>query len=198
LVRYSELQRECTLPTGVLSSRRHGLNGTYRAIEISSEFLRGEFDFTFRDNGVDMAYHAGDDLTGPKWELQSVDGSFKKLGSDVRDGAMIGFKVTKKSGVTPDELKATGFDPAVGDYMKGIYATKVGQEQVTAFMYMALSLPSTNADDKATSFDDGMSKLEFNMVACKDTGTCDFSSASVSPAAAAQAALLSSPEFMYE
>merc|ERR1719162_569019 len=171
----------------------HGLNGTYRAIEISKSFSRGEFDFTFRDDGVDLMFHPTDDASsGPKWELATVNVSVLegfKLGS----GAMIGFKVTKKSGVNTPELKAAGFDPAVGDLMKGLYATKTGQEQVTAFMYLAFSLPSTNADDKATSFDDGMTKLEFNMVSCKDTGTCDFSSASVSPVTA----LLNSPSALF-
>jgi len=152
-----------------------GVNGTYRAIEISNDFIRGEFDFTFRSDAVDLMYHpAGDASDGPKWELETVSME------GVNGGAMIGFKVTKQSGSEVGaDLKAAGFEPKVGDYMKGLYATKVGQEQLTAFMYLALSLPSTSDTDAASSFDDGMSKLEFNMVACKDTTVCDFGSASV-------------------
>jgi len=164
----------------------HGLNGTYRAIEISNNFLRGEFDFTFRES-VDLMYHPADEVgKGSKWELQ-VEKVTPLSSGQGDDGAVVGFKVVKVSHAGAQgasaELKASGFNPSVGDYMKGLYATKEGQLQVTAFMYMALSLPSTSPNDKATSFDDGMNKLEFNMVACKDTSTCDFSSASVAPLA---------------
>jgi len=153
--------------------------------------VRGEFDFTFHETGLDLMYHTADDVTeGSKWELETVDNT--DLGDSGMPGAMIGFKVTKKSGTpTPAELKSAGFDPTVGDYMKGIYATKDGENQLTAFMYMALSLPSTSTSDRATDFDDGMTKLEFNMVACKDTTVCDFSSTAVSP-------LTALPWFHYE
>merc|ERR1712070_528393 len=117
----------------------HGLNGTYRAIEISKAFVRGEFDFTFRETGLDLMYHTADDVTqGAKWELETVDNA-ELFGDGDTPGAMIGFKVTKKSGSVSSELRAAGFDPAVGDFMKGIYAMKDGENGITAFMYMALS-----------------------------------------------------------
>jgi hypothetical protein len=161
----------------------HKLNGTYRAIEISKAFTRGEFDFTFRaDDSLDMAFHPADDVSkGPKWELTSDAAAVPIEGLGDTLGGTIGFTVKKVSAgdkLVTDELKAAGFSLKVGDKLKGMYATKAGQDGVTAFMYMALSLPNAAA---ATGFDDGMMKIEFNMVACKDTGTCDFTSSSVAP-----------------
>lgn len=175
----------------------HGLNGTYRAIEISKAFTRGEFDFTFRsDNSVDMMYHPADDVSaGAKWELAAGDANaITALAHTDTPGATIEFTVKKasssSSAVVNSQLEAMGFSLKVGDKLKGVYATKDGENHVTAFMYMALSLPNAAA---ATDFDDGMSKIEFNMAACKDASVCDFSSSSVAPLAVAAA-----PKIMFE
>jgi hypothetical protein len=168
------------------------LNGTYRAIEISKQFTRGEFDFTFNsDDTLDMAFHPADDVSvGPKWELtEGTTVPIEGLGDT--PGAMISFTVKKVAAgdkLVEDELKAAGFSLKVGDKLKGVYVTKTGQNGVAAFMYMALSLPNAAA---ATGFDDGMLKIEFNMVSCKETGTCDFSSSSVAPLALADSLIAS-------
>ena len=99
-------------------------------------------------------------------------------------GASIAFTVKKVSGATAAavQLRSAGFSLKVGDKLKGVYATKEGQNHITAFMYLALSLPNGAA---ASTFDDGMTKIEFNMASCKDTSVCDFSSSSVPPLTAA-------------
>jgi hypothetical protein len=174
----------CTAPHKCVVPPPSGPTGTYRAIEISKSFMRGEWDFTFRAKGVvDMAYHATTDDSKQRYSLL-VMGS-KALTVDGTPGASIGFTFTKvpstSTGAAHKEVTLAGFSPQVGDKMAGIYVTQDGSQtppQKVAFMYMALSLPSPTST-AVTSFDEGMAKLEFNMVACKDTGVCDFTSAMV-------------------
>jgi hypothetical protein len=176
----------CKAPHKCVKHNHTSVIGTYRAIEISKSFMRGEWDFTFREKGVvDMAYHATTDDSKQRYSLLVTDS--KALTVDGTPGASIGFTFTKvpstSTGAAHKEVALAGFTPQVGDKMAGIYATQDGHQtppQKIAFMYMALSLPSPTSN-AVTTFDEGMAKLEFNMVACKDTGVCDFTSAMVGP-----------------
>jgi hypothetical protein len=66
---------------------------------------------------------------------------------------------------------------AVLDTLRGLFTLQYGEDGITRFLNLVLG---TSAGAPATSFDDGMSKLEFVLVSCKEQGMdCDFSSAQV-------------------
>lgn len=63
----------------------------------------------------------------------------------------------------------------VGDVLDGLYITLDGEQSETQIFYLALGMPGNGA----TSFDDGMTKLEFVLIGCKDNVNCDFSPAQI-------------------
>ena len=144
----------------------------YRGIEISSNFVRGEWDFTFYpDKTVSFGFQDGN---GGQAMWEATSGSSFEAGSAATQSIML--TVTKVNAGTsaPAGLPAL----KVGDKLSGIYEDKNGQYIVTDYKYLALSMPggTTPAD-----FDAGMSDLEFVLTKChgKDASQCDFSTAQV-------------------
>jgi hypothetical protein len=133
--------------------------GEYRAISINKAFKRGEFDFTFKtDNTAVFGLNGEDKYTA------------KVVPAQVTPSEGRGFQL-QLTAVPAD----APFGGKVGDNLEGLYTTSGGHFAVTKYFYLALGLPNAAA---AESFDDGMLKLEFVLVACKKDGeqNCDFSS----------------------
>jgi hypothetical protein len=156
---------------GCKKSNGTNITGTWRGIQISAAFSRGEFDFTFRDAGVmDMEYGGEKGDQKMVWGLKASDPSFRF--AQLEAGAPIGFSFTSvPSGGGTDPIMAK-----VGDKMSGVFTSSDGAYQITKYMYFAFGKPGQPAAD---SLDDGMTKLEFNMASCLHTKHCDFSSADV-------------------
>jgi hypothetical protein len=135
------------------------LSGEYRAIAIHKGFKVAEWDFTFKtDNTVVFGVNGQDKYTADI------------VPSQVTPSEGMGFELQLKT--VPANAPLGG---KVGDSLVGLYTTSAGSLQVTKYFYLALGLPNADA---AQSFDDGMVKIEFVLVACKQDGqfNCDFSS----------------------
>jgi len=134
--------------------------GEYRAISINQQFKRGEFDFTFKDDGT-VTF---------KFGTFQYAATVSNAPAPPAEGMSIRFTLT-----SVPSASGAPFPASVGQTMDGLYTTSPGQQGVTKYFYLGLGLPSS---DMATSFDDGMVKLEFVLTACKQDGqnNCDFSS----------------------
>merc|ERR1711924_328309 len=108
-----------------------------------------------------------------KWESTADAGPKAFQHVSVGDGSSIAFKITKVPASVPSNFGQLA-NAKVGDKISGIYSSKDGSYKITKYMYMALGVGTG-----ASSSDDGMTKLEFNMVSCLHTEHCDFSSANV-------------------
>jgi len=132
--------------------------GEYRAVEINKGFARGEWDFTFHtDNTVTFGFGKY------VWKAKVAD-----VPTPPQEGTGMRFTLTA--------VPAAGapFGGTVGQNLDGLYKTSAGQQAVTKFFYLGLSMPAGPA---AADFDDAMTKLEFVLVGCKKDGeqNCDFS-----------------------
>jgi hypothetical protein len=145
--------------------------GTWRGIEISEGFARGEWDFTFFKEGVmKIGYGGAEAKERMVWGLQADDA--RAFNGGRADGAPIAFTFTKVPATSgADPLKAK-----VGDKLSGIFATSAGSYSITKYMYFAFGEPGK---PPALGFDDGLTKLSFNMVSCLHTKHCDFDPAAV-------------------
>jgi hypothetical protein len=139
--------------------------GTYRAIEISTGFARGEWDFTFyKDGKIGFGYLSP---SGSLFKYEATVGSHFELGA------------TESTLLTLTQVPSGGpITATVGQKLSGMFENKAGFYQLTDYMYLALSKPDGQTP---ASFEAGMSQIEFVLVKChKDDGSnCDFSSAQV-------------------
>ena len=140
--------------------------GVYRAIEISTGFSRGEWDFTFyKDGKVAFGF------------LDGKSGVFKyeaTLSSDFELGITANTIFTMTQVATGGPLS----NCAVGDKLSGIFENKAGFYQITDYMYLALSKPDGQSP---ADFEAGMKMFEFNLVKChgEQAKDCDFSASRV-------------------
>jgi hypothetical protein len=147
----------------------HNSTTVYRGNEISSNFARGEWDFTFYpDNKLGIGYLDG---KGGVFKWEGTLGGHFAVGAGPSQSIMLTLTEVPAAAGAP-------FAAKVGDQLSGIYEDKAGYYQVTDFKYLAFSMPggTTPAD-----MDAGMSgNMEFVLVKCHETGkSCDFTGAEV-------------------
>eukprot|EP00939_MAST-03C_sp_MAST-3C-sp1_P000874 g874.t1 len=135
--------------------------GTWRGVEVSHGFARGEFDFTFYD---DATVHWRD-ASGKTYVAQFDGLNLTKA----QDGTVtVGGNVTKSD----DSSKLP-----VGTVVDAAFRMDVaGNDGVAQFLFWGQSTDGAPVQ----TFDDAMLKSAFVLVACKEgQANCDFSSATV-------------------
>ena len=125
--------------------------GTFRGIEISKGFKRGEWDFTFFPDGV-VAFElvpSSSSSSSSKYEAR-----LDQHGT-ASEGTPIVFTVTEAPQGGPLSISP-------GDVLSGLFISDNGENHIVKYMYLGLGTPSKGAD----TFDDAMADMEWVLTAC--------------------------------
>eukprot|EP00048_Salpingoeca_helianthica_P005444 m.87928 g.87928 ORF g.87928 m.87928 type:complete len:904 (+) comp13602_c1_seq1:1215-3926(+) len=142
------------------SCQKSNLLGVWRGIQINKNFTITEFEFTFYPDGQ-VAFRSTQNLSA------IYQAQFTEAGTSA-EGRPIIFVIKYAPEGGPLPLQAT-------NNIRGLFTVQDGEEGVTRFLNLALGFNLR----PASTFDDGMTKLEFVLVSCKGTGHCDFTAGKV-------------------
>jgi len=144
------------------SCQKSNVLGVWRGIQINKGFKVAEFDFTFYPDGK-VAF------VSTSASSAVYEATFNEAGVS-QEGRPIIMVITNAP-ASGGPLPLT-----VNNNIRGLFTVQDGEEGITRFMNLALGFNL----NPATSFDDGMTKLEFVLTSCKSgttAGSCDFTAA---------------------